>query len=86
MHLRVVGPLRTQDQKPDPNAVPLYRRVIVDTLAEALGKRPLSGRVPASVAVGLSGIASWLPIRKLKGVHGTVKKWLAEDCLRYPPI
>jgi nucleoside-diphosphate-sugar epimerase len=54
-------------------------RVIVDTLAEALGKRPLPGRVPASMAVGLSRIISWLPIQKLKGLHATVEKWLTED-------
>ena len=54
-------------------------REIVDTLAEALGRHPLAGRVSASVALGLSRVASWLPIRKLKGLHATVKKWLAED-------
>jgi nucleoside-diphosphate-sugar epimerase len=29
--------------------------------------------------LGLSRVASWLPIRKLKGLHGTVEKWLTED-------
>ena len=58
---------------------PCTMQEIVDTLAEALGKRPLPGRVPASVALGLSRAASWLPIWKLKGAHATVEKWVAED-------
>jgi len=58
---------------------PCTMREIVDTIARALRKRPLPGRVPASVALSLSRILAAMPGKKFKGVHGTVKKWLAED-------
>ena len=58
---------------------PCTMREIVYTLSEYLGKRPLPGRVPAHLALGLSSSFSRLPIKKLKRVHPTVKKWLAED-------
>ena len=58
---------------------PCTVREIVDTIGEVLGRRPMPGRVPASVAMGLSRMLSLLPVKRVKGVHTTVKKWLAED-------
>lgn len=58
---------------------PCNMKQIVDTLCEALGKRPLPGKVPGSVALPLSKIVSSMPINRFKNIHGIVKKWLAED-------
>ena len=58
---------------------PCTMREIVETLSAGLGKRPLPGRVPASVALGLSRMLLVMPGNRFKGLHGTVKKWLAED-------
>lgn len=58
---------------------PCTMREIVNTIGRALGKRPLPGRVPASVALGLSRIMAKMPGNRFKGVHWTLKKWLAED-------
>ena len=58
---------------------PRTMRDIVDVLTGALGKRTVPGRIPASLAVGLSKGISLLPVNKVKSFHGTVKKWLAED-------
>jgi len=58
---------------------PCTMKEIVDTLCEALGKRPLPGKVPASIALPLSKVVSSMPIKRFKNIHGTVKKWLAED-------
>lgn len=61
-------------------SAPAYTmREIVDGLAKGLGKKPLPGRIPASLALGLSKGISLLPVNRVKGLHGTVKKWLAED-------
>jgi nucleoside-diphosphate-sugar epimerase len=54
-------------------------REIVDGIADALGKHPFPVRVPASLALLLSRHLSRIPIRRMAGLHQTVKKWLAED-------
>jgi nucleoside-diphosphate-sugar epimerase len=54
-------------------------REIVDGIAAALGKRPVSVRVPAPLVLFLSRHLSRIPHRRLAGLHQTVRKWLAED-------
>ncbi len=54
-------------------------REIVGGIAKALGKHPLPGRVPASLALFLSRNLSGIPNRCLAGLHQTVEKWLADD-------
>ena len=61
------------------SAPPCTMRQIVDTIYDVLGKRPIPGRIPASVALGLSRILSLLPAKWTRGPLGTVGKWLAED-------
>ena len=54
-------------------------REIVDGIADALGKHPFPGRVPASLALFLTRLLSRMPNRRMEGLYQTVKKWLAED-------
>jgi nucleoside-diphosphate-sugar epimerase len=61
------------------SAPPCTMREIVDGIADVLGKRPLSLRIPGSLALVLSRNLSRLPNRRLAGIHPTVKKWMAED-------
>jgi len=58
---------------------PCTMREIVEAIAKGLGKRPLPGRVPGSVALTMSRILATMLGSKFKGVYETVKKWLAED-------
>ncbi len=58
---------------------PCTMREIVDTLCVELGKRPFPGKVPASMALRLSRVLSTMPVNGFKNIHGTIKKWLAED-------
>lgn len=53
---------------------------VVDGLADALGRRVPSWRVPASAALRLSGfVGGTLRVARAATVHGTVRKWLTDD-------
>ena len=54
-------------------------REIVDGLADALRKRPLPVRIPASIAVSAGKVLSCLQYKRLSGLDATIEKWLAED-------
>jgi nucleoside-diphosphate-sugar epimerase len=54
-------------------------REIVDSIADALGKRPFPMRVSAPLVLLLSRHLSRIPNRRMAGLHQTVKKWLADD-------
>ncbi len=58
---------------------PCTMREIVETLTKALYRRPLPGKVPRNMALALSRMLALVPGKKFKGVHATVKKWVAED-------
>jgi nucleoside-diphosphate-sugar epimerase len=51
---------------------------IVESIADALRKHPFPLRVPAAFALFLSKHLSRIPNRRMKGIHQTVKQWLAE--------
>ena len=61
------------------SAPPCTMRDIVDGIADALGKKPLPGRIPASVAMSVGKVLSCFPYKRLSGLHATIQKWLAED-------
>jgi len=52
---------------------------IVDGLARELGKKPLPGRIPASIAMSAGKVLSCFPYKRVSGLHATIEKWLAED-------
>lgn len=58
---------------------PCTMRDIVNGLAEALGKKPLPGYIPAALALPLTRLLARSSNRRLLDLHQTVKKWLAED-------
>lgn len=58
---------------------PCTMRDIVDGLAMTLGKKPLPGRIPASVAMSAGKVLSCLPYKGFSGLRATIQKWLAED-------
>lgn len=58
---------------------PCTIREIVNCLAEALGKKPLPGHIPASIALTMTRIMSRSSNNRLVNLHQTLKKWLAED-------
>jgi nucleoside-diphosphate-sugar epimerase len=57
-------------------------REVVEGLAQALGRRLPSWRIPSSPILCLSGLASGIVggRGRLGALHGAVKKWLADDC------
>lgn len=61
------------------SAPPCRMRDIVEGLSQALGKKPLPGRIPASTAKQLCRWLSIFPSAKLKHLNSTIDKWLAED-------
>jgi nucleoside-diphosphate-sugar epimerase len=61
------------------SAPPCSMRDIVDGLAIALGKKPLPGRIPASVAMHASNAFSIFPYKGFSRLSTTLHKWLAED-------
>lgn len=61
------------------SAAPCSMREIVNGIADALGKRPLSLRIPGNLAWVLSRNLSRLPNQRLAGIHQTIQKWMAED-------
>lgn len=60
------------------SAPPCTMREVVAGLAGALGKRIPSFDIPASLARGMSGLLSRLPLIRLQ-TRATVQKWLADD-------
>jgi len=60
-------------------APPCTMREIADSLAMALGKKPLPVRIPAHVALATGKFLSCFPAKRFSGLHSTIEKWLAED-------
>jgi nucleoside-diphosphate-sugar epimerase len=62
------------------SAPPCTMREVVEGLASALERHILPWRVPSSLALALSGLASHLARGhgRLGALHGTVRKWLAD--------
>lgn len=61
------------------SAPPITMLNIVDVISKALGKKPLPGRIPASIATSACRLLSYLPSNRLSGLNTTVEKWLADD-------
>lgn len=61
------------------SAPPCLMLDIVTGLSQALGKKPLPVQIPASAAIHLSKWFSLLPSNRIKQLHNTIQKWLAED-------
>jgi nucleoside-diphosphate-sugar epimerase len=58
---------------------PHTMREVVEGLAAALGRRPPGKGVPAGLALGLARLAGLVPLRRLRSLHLTLSKWLADD-------
>jgi UDP-glucose 4-epimerase len=61
------------------SAPPYTMREIVGGLAAALGKKPLPGMIPASLALRATSLLKKRSSQRLNQLHSTVLKWLAED-------
>ena len=61
------------------SAPPCSMRDIVSGLSRALGRKPLPGRIPSSVALGLTRFISRISDNRLNQFHQTLQKWLSED-------
>ena len=61
------------------SAPPCRMHEIVEGLSHALGRKPLPGRIPATMARQMSRWVSKFPSTKLRNLNNTVEKWLDED-------